>query len=346
MAVEDLKMEEQKHSVSAVNLDRSPFGEDRGERRGKVVVTRVGTTMLDELQKVAPCVEFVACPPADPMREIVDADALFGPITPQLFRVARRLTWVHTYSAGEEGSQFPEFVNSTVVLTNTRIIQGPQVADHALALLLALTRSLSRVIAGRPRAEWLPKHQYKAIELQDKTAVVVGMGGVGLQIAHRAHAFGMTVLGIDPEDITTNQDVSRIVKPEVLDTVLPQADVVFVSAPLTRGTEGMFDLRRFQLMKQGVYFIAVSRGRLYSAEALVQALSEGRIAGAGVDVVEPEPLPSDHPLWRFDNVIITPHVGAISDHLMERQRELLKDNLARWVKGSPLRNVVDKRKGY
>ena len=134
--------------------------------------------------------------------------------------------------------------------------------------------------------------------------------------------------------------------PDRLDSVLPLADVVFICAPATAESKGMFGARQFELMKPNSFFIAVSRGMLYNLDALVQALASKRLAGAGVDVTEPEPLPPGHPLWRFDNVIITPHIATQSDGEAPRQMELLKENLARFAKGERLRNVVDKEKGF
>jgi len=176
--------------------------------------------------------------------------------------------------------------------------------------------------------------------------VVIGVGGIGSQIAQRAHAFGLTVIGVDPKDMPFNPYVSRMVYPDQLDTVLPQADVVFISAPLTPESEGMMGPRQFELLKTGAYFIVVSRGKLYDTGALVKALDSRRLAGAGLDVTNPEPLPKGHPLWRFENVIITPHIAGHSDNVEARRIALIKENIARFVNGQPLLNVVDKAKGY
>jgi len=161
-----------------------------------------------------------------------------------------------------------------------------------------------------------------------------------------ARAFGMTVIGVDPKDMPFNPDVSRMVTPDRLDTVLPLADVVFISAPHTPQSEGMVGPKQFELMKKGAYFIAVSRGKVYNTEALVKALDERRLAGAGMDVTNPEPLPKGHALWKFENVIITPHIATLSDGVGARYHELVLDNVARFSKGEPLRNLVDKIKGF
>ena len=143
--------------------------------------------------------------------------------------------------------------------------------------------------------------------------MVIGVGGIGTQIAFRAWAFGMNVVGVDTEDIPYMPIINKVVKPDQLDRVLPDADVVFVAAPHTVLSDKIMGARQFGLMKKGSYFIAVSRGGLYDLDALVKALTEKRLAAAGVDVTDPEPLPKGHPLWKFDNVIITPHIAGRSD---------------------------------
>lgn len=300
---------------------------------------------IAQLRAAVPSLEIIAGEQGRLEEQAKDVDAIIGTINPRLFQAAKKLKWVHIYSAGVETYRFPEFINSDVMLTNAKIIQGPEIADHALAMLLALTRDLPTAIANRPKEEW-PKGGWKAIELRGKTAVVIGVGGIGSQIAQRAHAFGMTVIGVDPKEISFQSYLSKVVPPDRLDTVLPQADVVFISAPHTPQSEGMMGPKQFDLMKKGSYFVAVSRGKLYSSEGLVKALDEKRVAGAGLDVTNPEPLPKGHALWKFENVIITPHIATVSDGLPARSQELLIDNLTRFARGEPLRNLVDKQKGY
>lgn len=311
----------------------------------KIVVTGMPPEAIREFQAVSPQVKFVSAGQDQLLKEIVDADAIFGTISPELFHAGHKLKWVQTYSAGVETYRFPDFIHSDCILTNCKIIQGPEIADHALALLLALTRDLNQIIPNRSKEEWA-RGNYHPIELRGKTAVVIGVGGIGSQIAQRASAFGMKVIGVDPKDIPLNPYVSKMVYPDQLNSVLPQADVVFVSAPHTPQSEGMMGAKQFELMKKGSYFIAVSRGKLYDTQALVKALDERRLAGAGMDVTNPEPLPKGHALWKFDNVIITPHMATLSDGVNDRRMELIKENISRFVKGEPMLNVVDKVKGY
>jgi D-2-hydroxyacid dehydrogenase (NADP+) len=151
---------------------------------------------------------------------------------------------------------------------------------------------------------------------------------------------------VDPQDLPPNNNVSRMVYPSQLDTVLPLADVVFVSAPLTPESRKMMAPRQFELMKKDSFFVAVSRGGLYDTPALVKALDSKKLAGAGLDVTDPEPLPKGHPLWKFENAIVTPHIAGRSDKDHARMVGTIRENLKRFVDGKPLINVVDKQKGY
>ena len=311
----------------------------------KIVLTGLGADMIPELKTIAPGATFVAADRGDVVQKVADADAVVGTFSEEIFRAGKKLKWVHTYSAGVDPYRYPDFLKSDITLTNSKIVQGPEIADHAFALLLALTRGLNVAIANRTKEEW-GRGGYKAIELRGKTAVIIGMGGIGTQIAERAHAFGMKVIGVDPKEIPLTSYVSQVVPPDRLDTVVPLADVVFTAVPHTPASEGMMGERQFQSMKKDSYFIAVSRGKIYSQPALIKALDERRLAGAGLDVTVPEPLPKGNALWKFENVIITPHVATVSDGILARRQQLVRDNVERFVKGEPLRNVVGKVRGY
>jgi phosphoglycerate dehydrogenase-like enzyme len=311
----------------------------------KIVVTELGPAEISQIQAAAPGATILAGERANLAKQVADADAIVGTISPELFRAAKKLRWVQVYSAGVEHYVFPELADSAVVLTNCKILQGPNIADHAMSLLLALTRDLYLAIPDRVKEDW-DRREYSPIELRGKTAVIIGVGGIGMQIAQRAHAFDMTVIGVDPKDMPLNYFVSRAVPPDRLDAVLPEADVVFMSAPLTSQSQAMMGRRQFGLMKKGSYFVAVSRGMTYDTDALLEALKSKRLAGAGLDVTNPEPLPKGHPLWKLENVIITPHIAGQSDGVEARRMALIVENVARFVRGEPLLNMVEKKKGY
>ncbi|MFB3828752.1 MAG: D-2-hydroxyacid dehydrogenase [Bryobacteraceae bacterium] len=317
----------------------------------KVVFTASGTQSspnekeMADLRAAAPGITLVPYNEATVMGDIADADGIIGNVTPEMVRAAKKLKWVQVGSAGVERYLFPELKDSNIVLTNCKILQGPEIADHAFALLLSLTRELHRIIPRRTAEEWQPR-AYRPLELRGKNAVVVGVGGIGTQIAIRAAAFGMTVTGVDLRELPYTPFLTRTVPPDRLDTVLPSADVLFLAAPETLLTRGMIGARQFALMKPGAYFIAVSRGRLYDAGALAEAIAGKRLAGAGIDVMDPEPLPKGHPLWKFENVVITPHIAGRSDGEHARYLELFAENLKRFAAGEPLLHVVDKQAGY
>ena len=310
----------------------------------KIVAFGLNEAALTDLRAVAPSATIVGATAADMSDKITTADAIIGPVPASALKTAKNLRWLQTQSAGVE-NYAPVLKGSSVTLTNCKIIQGPNIADHAMAMLLMMTRELYRARAAQARQEW-SREGFHPIELTGKTAVIIGLGGIGMQIAQRAHAFGMTIIGVDPKEISYTYFVSKVVPPDRLDSVLPEADVLFVSAPSTEKSRGMVGPREFSLMKKNSYFVAVSRGDLYDTPALVRALDERRLAGAGLDVTSPEPLPKDHALWKFDNVIITPHYAGQSDVVNRRRMDLYKENLRRFAAGEPMLNVVDKDKGY
>ena len=315
----------------------------------KIVVEEGDGDLVSQLQGVSPKARIVPVSKGNVMQEIADADAFVGNITPAEVRAGKNLKWVQAMSAGVENLLFLSGSNDlrdgNIVLTNNKIVQGPEIADHAMAMLLMLSRDLRRYIAAGLREDW-DRGRFQGVELNGKTAVVIGLGGVGMQIATRAWAFGMEVIGVDPEDKPFSPFVKLVVKPDQLDEVVPLADVVFIATPHTEKSHKMMGAREFELMKPKSYFVAVSRGGIYDMGGLVKALDSKRLAGAGVDVMDPEPLPKGHPLWKFDNVVITPHIAGRSDRDRERMVGTIKENIQRFVDGKPLVNVVDKQKGY
>jgi phosphoglycerate dehydrogenase-like enzyme len=315
----------------------------------KIVVQGADPEMLRQYQSVTPKARIVPVNRQNVMQEIADADAFIGAITPAEVRAGKNLKWVAVMSAGVENvlmnSGGTDLRDSNIVLTNNRVVQGPELADHAFAMLLALARDLPRNWSDKQSETWNGGNLH-VIELMNKNALIIGMGGAGMQIATRAWAFGMNVTGVDPEDKPLSPMIKHIVKPDQLDDVMPEADVVFISAPDTPRSHKMVGPKQFDLMKQNSYFIAVSRGGVYDLPSLIKALDERKLAGAGVDVVDPEPLPQGNPLWKFPNAIVTPHIAGRSDRDRSRMIGTISENILRFVEGKPLINVVDKQKGY
>ncbi len=306
---------------------------------------------LAGLKQVAPNVEFVvARSREEALMAAPDVRACTGNfVNPEFLREAKNLRWVQQFSAGvEQLVSIPELVaNDQVVLTNLKTMYGPNIADHAFALLLSLTRGIPFYEDLRKEQKWGkggPGPQLH--ELKGKTMLVVGLGGIGMEVARRAHGFGMRVAALDPREIAVPAFVAQLEKPERLNALLPQADVVTICAPLTPETKGMFGSAQFSLLKPSAYFINIARGKEFDNLALDQALRNGKLAGAGLDVTEPEPLPADHPLWKAPNLIITPHIANGSPECQARIRNLFIENMRRFASGEPLLNVVDKKAGY
>ncbi|TAH39414.1 MAG: D-2-hydroxyacid dehydrogenase [Planctomycetota bacterium] len=270
--------------------------------------------------------------------------------SPEFLRRAENLVWIQAHSAGvERYTSIPELLeNDRIVLTNMRAVHGPAIAEHAFAMLLALTRDLPVHLADRAQGRWRRQGsgELAPIVLEGRTMLVVGLGGIGGEIARRAHGFGMRVLATRRSDDPAPAYVERLGKPQDLHALLAEADVVAIAVPLTAETEHMFDAAALAAMKPGSYLINVARGRIVDTDALLAALQSGRLAGACLDVTDPEPLPADHPLWRLPNVVITPHVAAAGELTDERAWTLFRENLRRFDAGEPLLNVVDKRAGY
>lgn len=318
----------------------------------EICVPRAYVEELSELDQRFERLELIAYgDQGDLLTKVGECEAIVGLFLREgmddILRAGPGLRWIQTLSAGvERFLRSDELVASDVVLTNTRIIQGPEIADHALGLLLNLTRDLKFYNEQMEEGAWQRRSRLPVIELRGKTALIIGLGGIGTQIAQRAAAFGMRVLAVDPKDIPLHRDVAYVGKPDELDELLPEADVVFSSVPLTPASRGMLGAAQFERMKEGVYVINVSRGGIVDTAALTEALRSGKVRAAGLDVTDPEPLPPDHPLWGMPNVTVTPHIATLSDVLEERRLGLYRDNIERYLTGQPLRNVVDKRKGY
>lgn len=315
----------------------------------KILVVGQPPAVIQDWQSASTKVHIVSATGGNVLQEIADADAFIGEPSVEMVRAGKKLQWVQITSAGAERvlhlSGGNDLRDSNIILTNNQIVQGPEIADHAMAMLLALARNLPLYFSDREKANWR-RAPFTGIELNGKSGVVIGCGGIGMQIATRAWAHGMKITCVDPEDIPFSPFVVKTVKPDQLNDVLPNTDVVFISAPHTPMSHKMMGPAQFELLKKNSYFIAVSRGGVYDLPALVKALDSKRLAGAGVDVTDPEPLPADNSLWKFENAIITPHIAGRSDQDRGRMLGTVKENIRRFGEGLPLVNVVDKRKGY
>ena len=279
------------------------------------------------------------------LSEVRDADALIGEIDPEILEHSGQLKWVQALSSGVDALLFPDFVDSDIVLTSEKGLVGPHLADHAFGLLLSLTRSLAWAARQRRWDNRLPMRR-AARELTRMTAGIVGLGGTGTAVAKRAQAFGMRSLAIDP-DVTERPDtVDALSPPERLHEMARHSDVLFICCPLTALTYHLIDRDVLAAMPDDGYVINVTRGPIVDLDALVEALEHNKLAGAGLDVTEPEPLPDEHPLWTFDNVLISPHTAGASQHRVRRLQRRVLRNIEHLARSEPLEGVIDKIKGY
>lgn len=306
---------------------------------------------LAELLEVAPNVGFVFA--ANAQEALAHAGVIQGAdahlLNSEVLAAAPNLRWVQSWSAGV--TRYLENIDGLreaddVVLTNMKGVHGPAIAEHVFALLLSLTRDLDAYRRAQDRAEWDRDAGEGMAALAGRTMLVVGMGGIGSQIARRAKGFDMEVLATVRTARPAPDYCDELGTAADLDRFLPRADVVAIALPLTAETENLFDAGKFALMKEGAYFVNIGRGKIVVTDDLLAALDSGHLAGAGLDVTEPEPLPADHPLWKSDRVIITPHVSSWSELTMERRRSVFVENIRRFGAGEPLVNVVDKQLGY
>lgn len=281
----------------------------------------------------------------DALAAMPEIDIIFGGMSREMFKRAERLKWVQTWGAGVDGMMYPEFVHSEVVLTSAKGTVGVHLSEHAMALLLGLTRGIARAIRTSDWNERMPI-RHASWELIDKTMGIVGLGGTGQHVAVHAQAFGMKIIAVDPEEIDAPDCVSACWRMDRFYDLLAASDVVVVCCPLTTETHGLFNRIAFGKMQAHALLINVTRGKIMDENALLAALETGQIAGAGLDVTPREPLPDDHPLWHMPNVIITPHTAGGSPNRQDRTVNLFCENLRRFRQGEEMLSVIDKQKGY
>ena len=281
---------------------------------------------------------------ADAAIVIDRAEAAYGVLQAELLGRARKLRWLQSpQAAPPAGYYYPELIAHPVVVTNMREIYNDHIGAHIMAFVLAFARGFHFYIPQQMRREWTkPAEDEGVIHLPAATALIVGLGGIGMETARLAAAFGMTVIATDARRTQPTEGVAELHPANALDALLPRADFVILTVPHTPATEGFMDRKRFQRMKPTAFFINIGRGMTTRLDDLVAALAAGEVGGAGLDVFEQEPLPHDHPLWGMPNVLITPHMAGYGPHLNERRFQIILDNCRAFAAGTALRNVVDK----
>ena len=277
--------------------------------------------------------------------EIVDTDVLFGRVSNDTFLLNRRLRYYHSIGAGVDAILTPELVQSDVVLASEKGGVGIHLAEHALALLLSLTRGLHTAIR-QPDYALREPIRLEQRELYEATMGIVGFGGTGREVARRALAFGMRVLAVDIEDVPPEPGVEAVWKPDRLYEMLGRSDVVVIALPLTKATRHLFTRDLFRRLRPTSILVNVTRSEIIIGDDLLAALDERLLWGAGLDVTDPEPLPKGHRLWTHPRVIVTPHTAGGSPRRAGRVIETFIENLRRLRTGEPLLALIDKEKGY
>ena len=316
-----------------------------------VVHPMLGEQGIAQLQKDHPGLEIVAAASvAAAVEAIPGAQVLIGYCDQSIFAAADELRWVQVFFAGVENCVNQAGMRSgKLTLTNGQRLSSTALADHAIALMFALQRDLAGNIRSQVRGAWEPEFARPAADFPETsggTVLVVGLGGIGTQVARRAHGLGMRVVATRGSRREGPDYVSYVGLADEAISLAEDADVVINTAPLTDRTRGMFNAAFFKAMKPSAFFVSVGRGESTVTADLMAALREGEIAGAGLDVTDPEPLPAGHPLWDMPRVIITPHVGWRSLDSQFRVGALVRENLRRYAAGEPLLSVVNIEKGY
>jgi phosphoglycerate dehydrogenase-like enzyme len=287
------------------------------------------------------------------LTEVADADVIIG-YNPdicdgQILGAAKELRWVQSLSAGVElCMKVPAIRAPNLLVANMRGVDAPVIAEHAVAMMMSLAHGLDVFANDTAQGTWSREHAatVQVQMLTGKTLLVAGLGGIGTEVAQRAHALGMKVVATRPGAGPNYPFVSHIGQPDELLALARTADVIISCVPLTPETTGMYDAKFFAVLKPSALFLNVARGQSVVTAELMKALNEKRIAGAGLDVVDPEPLPANHPLWKSPRVLISPHISSRSDLPGDDRWVLLGENLRRYSSGGTMLQVVDVQRGY
>lgn len=285
--------------------------------------------------------------PGEAMELVEDVDVILGQVGPALVERAKSLKWMQLAQAGADTYFTDKMRAMDFKLTSDKGLVGNQLAEQAFALLLALSRRVGQAVLDNADS-WDKRMVYRpqTFELTGLTMGIVGFGGTGKAIARLAAGFGMKIIAVDAEPVEATPEVSEVWGVDRLDELFRTSDVVASGLPLTDATRGIFGARTFGLMKPTALLINITRGELVDAEALVEAMRTGQIAGAGLDVAPIEPLPPEHPLWTTPNVLMTPHIAGGSQFRTPRLLDRFCRNLVHLRKGEPLEGVIDRTKGY
>ncbi len=275
-----------------------------------------------------------------------EADVILGSLNADMLARAKNLKWLQAVEAGMENILFPELIKSNVVCTNMARMFAPAIAESAIGMLLSLTRGYNKYYFPQFEKRTF-RSERNLVEVDGYTMGIVGLGGLGQAVATKAkYGFNMKVLAVDAKPMAKPVFVDVLREPGWMMEMIPQCDILVNTCPSYKETNNMYNAQVFGAMKKTAYFLGMSRGALVDEDALVAALKEGRIAGAGLDVTKQEPLPSSSSLWDAPNLMLSCHSSGFSPGRQIRLIGLIADNVRRYSSGLPLLNVVDKVRGY
>lgn len=304
--------------------------------------------LLADVKKEFPSVQFTTITDRrDVLREIVDAEIVFGGISREEFLAAEKLKWIQHQGAGVERiAAISEITDGDVIVTNTRGAHAATIAEHTFGMLISWTRHFPRLFQAQQEHEWLPRFDSHPVGLSNLTLGMIGLGNIGRAIAKRGKAFDMKVIAVDTHKIPQPDFVTELSLSDGLPELLRRADVVVVTTPFTPQTAGMLKAQQLAQMKPTAYLLVVSRGGIVDEDALIEMLNEGRLAGAGLDVTATEPLSKESPLWKTPNLLLTPHCSGRSRFTHVMATNIFRENLQHYLDGEPLTNLVDMKRGY
>ena len=311
-----------------------------------VVVNKLSDEKIAALKEAVPgsIVEAYKSP-KEALPHVSDADALalwgFQNVEPFL-QAGPNIRWVHSLSDGVEKLLTPSMMEWPIILTNSHGVHDRSVSEHTLALLLAWYRRIPDAVRHQGAHEWI---RPKGISLFGKTILIVGFGGIGRAIAQRAKVFETRILAVK-KHLSDEMFADHVYTQEEIMNVLPKADIIIAALPSTPETEKFFDAEKFRAMKKSALFINIARASVVDEPSLIEALQNGTIAGACMDVFSKEPLPADHPFWSMENVIMTPHIASMIPDFWDKLTKLLETNYVSFARGEGLLNEIDKKKGY
>lgn len=308
-----------------------------------------GVGSIEWMRSVADGIEIEFFSQDSDFNSLADSEVVFGFCSQRVVDAATKLHYFHVFSAGiDRCTTIDALKDGDIVTTNSAKAASETIGEHSIAMMLMLTRNLHYYHRQQADSLWLPRPDSapEAISVKGKTLLVLGLGGIGSQAARRGHDLGMRVLGTRNSSRNGPDYVDKVGLSDETNALAAEADVVINALPLTDSTRGSLDAAFFAALKDGAYYVSVGRGQTTDTAALVAALKSGKLAGAGLDVTDPEPLPADHELWTLPNVVITPHSSGAADLSRQNTLMLARENLRRYIRGEKLLNVVNVERGY